>query len=299
VRIGCGSQRAIAFAVKVLNALFAFALPAHALAQTSSAPAVLTNERVMQIVQSGFVPEAEVLRIIRSSPSVSFHFTPADTDVLQRAGVSVEAIKAMAARQYGGRSDASGVAPVAGPLPPVPVAPVSHPTPAPIVAVAPGVAVLATTVATDWTLHEGTPVRMRLMRTLSSAQAQEGANVDFETLDDIAVNGKVVIPRNSVAMATITSAEAKKHMGRSGKLSVNIDYVRLPTGEKLALRGIENPKVGGHVGAMTGAIVATSILFWPAAPFFLLMHGKDISIPEGHEVRVYTNSDYKVEALRF
>jgi hypothetical protein len=50
---------------------------------------------------------------------------------------------------------------------------------------------------------------------------------------------------------------------------------------------------------MTGAMVGTAIVFWPAAPFFLFMHGKDISIPEGHEIRVYTNSDYKVVPARF
>jgi hypothetical protein len=83
-------------------------------------------------------------------------------------------------------------------------------------------------------------------------------------------------------------------MGRAGKLSVNIDYARLPSGEKLALRGIENPKAGGHVGAMTGAMVGTAIVFWPAAPLFLFIHGKDATIPEGHEGRVYVNSDYRV-----
>jgi hypothetical protein len=140
---------------------------------------------------------------------------------------------------------------------------------------------------------------MRLMRTVSSATAQEGENVDFETLDDISVNGVTVIPQNSTAIATITAAESKKHMGRGGKLGMNIDYVRLPTGEKLALRGIQDLKAGGHVGAMTGAMVGTAIVFWPAAPFFLFMHGKDISIPEGHEIRVYTNSDYKVVPARF
>jgi hypothetical protein len=45
---------------------------------------------------------------------------------------------------------------------------------------------------------------------------------------------------------------------------------------------------------MTGAIVATSIIFFPAAPLFLFMKGKDIEIPQGHEVTVYTNTDYKV-----
>jgi hypothetical protein len=40
-------------------------------------------------------------------------------------------------------------------------------------------------------------------------------------------------------------------------------------------------------------MVATAIVFWPAAPLFLFMKGKDITIPEGHEVTVYTNSKYE------
>jgi len=49
---------------------------------------------------------------------------------------------------------------------------------------------------------------------------------------------------------------------------------------------------------MTGAIVATSIVFFPAAPFFLFMHGKDMVIPKGHEVTVYTNTDYVLAGVQ-
>ena len=41
---------------------------------------------------------------------------------------------------------------------------------------------------------------------------------------------------------------------------------------------------------MTGAIVATAIVFFPAAPLFLLMKGKDITIPKGTEITAYINS---------
>ena len=40
--------------------------------------------------------------------------------------------------------------------------------------------------------------------------------------------------------------------------------------------------------------MATAIVFFPAAPFFLFMQGKDVSIPKGHEVTVYTNTDYEL-----
>lgn len=141
-------------------------------------------------------------------------------------------------------------------------------------------------------LPEGTPVRMRINRTISSADAHVGDNVDFETLDDIKLGDFIVIPKSSTAIATVTEAQPKRRMGRGGKLAMNIDYVRLPSNEKLALRGVQDVKGGGHTGAMTGGMVATAIVFFPAAPFFLFMKGKDITIPKGHEVTVYTSSDY-------
>jgi hypothetical protein len=147
-------------------------------------------------------------------------------------------------------------------------------------------------------LPEGTPLRMRMNRTVSSADANVGDNVDFETLDDVNLGDLVVIPHGSTAMATVTEAVPKRRMARGGRLGMNIDYVRLPSGAKLALRGVQGGKGGGHTGAMTGAIVATSIVFFPAAPFFLFMHGKEMVIPKGHEVTVYTNTDYVLAGVQ-
>ncbi len=143
-------------------------------------------------------------------------------------------------------------------------------------------------------LPEGTPLRIKISRTISSADAQVGDNVDFETLDDVKIGGYTVIPKGSVAMATVTEAVSKRRMARGGRLSVNIDYVRMTSGEKLSLRGVQSLKGGGHTGGMTGGMVATAIVFWPAAPFFLFMQGKDVTIQKGHEVTVYTNSDYEL-----
>jgi len=97
----------------------------------------------------------------------------------------------------------------------------------------------------------------------------------------------------------VTEAEHKKSMGRGGKLNVNIDSVRLADGEKAALRAVQGGKGGGHVGAMTGAIVATSIVFFPAAPLFLFIHGKDITIPKGTEVTAFVNGDVPLDMAKF
>lgn len=148
-------------------------------------------------------------------------------------------------------------------------------------------------------LEDGTPVKLRINRTVSSADAHVGDTVDFEVLEDVAVNGTLVIPKGGLAFATVTEAQSKRRMARGGKLDINIDYVKLLSSEKAALRAIKDVKGGGHTGAMVGGIVATSIVFFPAAPFFLFMHGKDISIPKGTEITAYVNGDMKLDIAKF
>ena len=148
-------------------------------------------------------------------------------------------------------------------------------------------------------LQDGTPVKLRLTRNLSSGSDKKGDTVDFEVVEDVSVDGILVIPRSGIAWATITEAEPKKRMGRGGKLNVNIDAVRLRDGEKVPLRAVRENKGGGHVGAMTGAMVATGIVFFPAAPLFLFMHGKDINIPKGTEITAYVMGDILLDKAKF
>jgi PEGA domain len=123
--------------------------------------------------------------------------------------------------------------------------------------------------------------------------------LDFEVLEEVRVNGDLVVAKGGTAMGTVTQAEAKKRMARGGKLDITIDYVRLVDGEKAALRAVKDTKGGGHTGAMTAGIVATSLVVWPAAPFFLFMHGKDITIPKDTEITAYVNGDMPLDVARF
>jgi hypothetical protein len=148
-------------------------------------------------------------------------------------------------------------------------------------------------------LEDGTPVKLRSARTISSADVHTGDTLDFEVLEDVFAGGTLVVPKGGIAWGTVTEAEPKRRMGRGGKLNVNIDSVRLADGEKVALRAVKDTKGGGHVGAMTGAMVATSIVFFPAAPLFLFMHGKDITIPKGTEITAYISGDTRLDLAKF
>jgi hypothetical protein len=153
--------------------------------------------------------------------------------------------------------------------------------------------------AAKFVLEADTPVKLVLGETISSADERVGNLVNFEVVEDVMVNNVVVIPRGSNAWATVTVAEPKKRMGRGGKLDINIDKVRLADGEKVLLRAVKGGKGGGHQGAMVGAMVATSLVVWPAAPFFLFMHGKDISIPKGTQITAFIEGDAVLDPAKF
>jgi hypothetical protein len=62
-------------------------------------------------------------------------------------------------------------------------------------------------------LGDGTPVKLRMNRTMSSADAKTGETVDFEVLEDVKIGETVVIQRGGIAWATVTEAQPKRRMG--------------------------------------------------------------------------------------
>jgi hypothetical protein len=143
------------------------------------------------------------------------------------------------------------------------------------------------TSAKGFVLEDATPVRLRLNRTLSSADSHVGDTVDFEVLQDISASGTLVIPRGALAFGTVTEAQPTRKLARGGRLEIKVDYVRLLDSERAALRAVQGGKGGSRVVGMTAGIVATGLFFFPAAPLFLFMHGKDITIPKGAELTGY------------
>ncbi len=155
------------------------------------------------------------------------------------------------------------------------------------------------TSAKGFVLEDTTPVRLRLNRTISSADSHVGDTVDFEVMQDISVNGTLVIPKGAFAFGTVRKAQRTRKLARGGKLEIEVDCVRLLDSQKAGLRAVRGGSGGSHLGAMTAGIVASGLVFFPAAPFFLYMHGKDITIPKGAEVTGYINGDVKLDIAKF
>ncbi|MBI4853817.1 MAG: PEGA domain-containing protein [Acidobacteria bacterium] len=136
-------------------------------------------------------------------------------------------------------------------------------------------------------LEEGTQIRLKLLQDLSSATAQAGQTIAFEVLDTVKIDGTVVIAEGAQALGTITLAEPKKSLGRAGKLNLRLEYVKAVDGNKIPIRAT-SVNQGNGKGVATGIAVGVSALvFFPAAPAFLLIKGKDITVPRGQHVDAF------------
>ena len=142
-------------------------------------------------------------------------------------------------------------------------------------------------------LPEGTQVRVRLEQSISSATAEEGQAVNLSVADDVKIGDTIVVAQGSSCVGTITQAVPKRRMGRTGKLDFSIERIVAVDGTSVPLRYSPTKKEGGSKAATTGALTAgAAIVFWPAAPVFLLMKGKDVTINRGIVFNVFTDQRF-------
>jgi hypothetical protein len=147
--------------------------------------------------------------------------------------------------------------------------------------------------AAELVVPSGTRLSTRLEQTISSATAEEGQQVQLSLTEAVKVDGIVVIPQGAPVIGTIVQAQGKRTMGRTGKLDFSVDKVRAADGEFIPLRYTMQKREGGSKGLSTGIMTAgAAVLFWPAAPFFLLRKGKDVNINKGVVFEVFTDQDH-------
>ena len=76
-----------------------------------------------------------------------------------------------------------------------------------------------------------------------------------------------------------------------------MEKVTTADGNSVPVRYSPIKKEGGSHSVRTGVITAgVAVVFWPAAPFVLLMKGKDTTLTKGMVFDVFTDSKYVLKA---
>jgi hypothetical protein len=135
---------------------------------------------------------------------------------------------------------------------------------------------------TEFTLRNGTPIRMRLAKTISSATAHVGDVLDLRVMEEVTVDGLSVIPKGASATGMVKEVEPRKRLGHGGRLAFSIDSVRLKDGEKAAVRSFQE-----STGASNGAGVN------------LPLAGKDVVFAQGTEFMAYVDGEMKLKKEAF
>src|SRR5271156_4697918 len=52
-------------------------------------------------------------------------------------------------------------------------------------------------------LEDGTPVKLRIAQTVSSADAHVNDRVEFEVLEEIRISGVLIVPKSGIALGTV------------------------------------------------------------------------------------------------
>ena len=133
------------------------------------------------------------------------------------------------------------------------------------------------------TLFDGTPVRLKLGHSVSSADAHAGDEVPFEVTEDVVVGGFTVIRKGTKATGTVAEVTPKGRFGKSGKLTVNLSSVRLVDKEEAGLRLYQENKNERH----------------GVSKVLPVRGGKDVTLAEGTEMFGYVTGTMHLAAAKF
>jgi hypothetical protein len=136
-----------------------------------------------------------------------------------------------------------------------------------------------------FSLLKDTPVRLKLLKTFSSATAHAGDPVELEILDDVLVEGIPVLAKGSKDNGLIAESEPKKRFGHGGKLALTVTSLRLTNGQRVNVRCYQAVTGTSNTSSSDGAIS--------------LAPGKDAVLLQNVEFTALIDTDFPLKRESF
>ena len=176
---------------------------------------------------------------------------------------------------------ASIAQPTAPVQPPV-AAPTQSPTTAPVDTASPAPAAMIT-------VPGGTPLKVSLIEPIASNTAHAGDKIHFKAIDDVTVDGWVVIARDAIGEGSVLSAEGAGGNGHPGKIALQFDWIYGVDGLKIKLSDVAaNANGDAAKGAASTAAIASYLVLGPLGLFaHNWVHGKDVTVKTDQKLPIY------------
>jgi hypothetical protein len=148
--------------------------------------------------------------------------------------------------------------------------------------------------AAEARLADGTRIPVKVMERLSSASLKDNDPVTFAVVEDVVVDGRVVVKQGTPVRGVIVEAAAKRRMGRAGRLSYTVNDTKGVDRGVIQLRAVQARRGDSHVTSTAVTTTAVAVFVPVAAPFFLLRKGSDVVVPEGTRVDAFVDGDHLI-----
>ncbi len=133
-------------------------------------------------------------------------------------------------------------------------------------------------------LANNTPIRLKLLKSLSSATAHVNDPVQLEVLDSVLVDGVTVIPKGSKATAVVAVSESKRRFGHSGRIAFRVISVQLADNQQAPVRCYQ--EASGAPSTSSDSVVALS-------------SGKDASLLADSNFTALVDGDFRLDRDSF
>ena len=136
-------------------------------------------------------------------------------------------------------------------------------------------------------LPDGTEFTVFTTDEINSKTASEGDPLTFKVLEDVKIDGQVVIAKDTLVKGVVANAKKAGMMGKGGTLGIRVETTTTVDNQRLKLRSSK----GKEGDDKTGTTVALVVLFGPLG---FLKHGKNAQIKPGTQIKVYTDEEKRV-----
>lgn len=139
-------------------------------------------------------------------------------------------------------------------------------------------------------VEEGTIILLKSLSIISSNTTMDGESIDFFCADNLVVNNKLIIKKNSKITGKVESSEKSRSLGKGGSLKIIFNYITAIDGQNIPISGVYNYVKGDN---KSGTAIGLSLVL---SPFFLFLKGKEANIPIGSLIEVYTTQEIEIQA---
>lgn len=165
-------------------------------------------------------------------------------------------------------------------------APAAQPPAAPAAQAAPAD---TTAPAASVSVPGGTPVKVMLIEQVASNTAHAGDKIHFKAVEDVTVDGWVVVGHDAVGEGSVVSAESAGGNGHPGKIQLQFDWIYGTDGLKIKLSDVATNANGDAAkGAASTAAIASYLVLGPLGLFaHNWVHGKDVVVKTDQKIPIY------------